>query len=177
MHDRQAGDSGSCTIFRPDAPRRSTLLTTEECLCHPNRNPGLSKADIEAELRARLGVSTIIWLPRGLVGDVDTNGHVDNLACFVRPGVVMLSWCEDPADPQSAVSAEALAVLEAATDAKGRKLQVVKLPLQPPMAYTQEEVQGLVVSSRRLGVGGRGEGPCCPCPGGREGVAREEGGV
>lgn len=129
---------------------RRTLLTTEECLCNPNRNPGMTKAEIEAELRSTLGVSTIIWLPRGLAADTDTNGHVDNIACFARPGVVLLSWTDDDADEQHARSVEALRVLEAARDARGRRLTVIKLPLSKPMHYTAEEVQGLEVRARRL---------------------------
>lgn len=126
-----------------------TLLTTEECLCNPNRNPGMTKAQIEAELRSTLGVSEIIWLPRGLAADTDTNGHVDNIACFARPGVVLLSWTDDEGDEQHARSVEALRVLEAARDARGRRLTVIKLPLSKPMHYTAEEVQGLEVRARR----------------------------
>lgn len=66
--------------------------------------------------------TTIVF--RGLYGDEDTNGHVDNFACFARPGVVLLAWNDDESDPQHAVSREALQVLEQETDAKGRKLQV-----------------------------------------------------
>ena len=69
-----------------------TLLTTEECLLHPNRNPQLSKAQIEARLKQLTGSSTVIWLPKGLEADEDTNGHVDNFACFAAPGVVLLGW-------------------------------------------------------------------------------------
>ena len=119
-------------------------------MCNPNRNPGKTKAEIEAELRATLGVSTIIWLPRGLAADTDTNGHVDNIACFARPGVVLLSWTDDEGDEQHARSVEALRVLEAAQDARGRQLSVIKLPLSKPMYYTAEEVQGLEVRARRL---------------------------
>lgn len=127
----------------------STLLTTEECLCHPNRNPSLTKEQIEGQLCSALGVSKIIWLPRGFVADTDTNGHVDNVACFARPGVVLLSWTDDESDEQHARSAEALRVLEAAVDAQGRRLQVIKLPLSAPMYYTAEEVGTLQVRLNR----------------------------
>lgn len=61
---------------------------------------------------------------RGLYMDEDTNGHVDNFACFVRPGVVLLAWCEDPSDPQADISREALQLLAQERDAQGRQLQV-----------------------------------------------------
>jgi len=76
-----------------------TLLTTEECLLHPNRNPNLTKSEIEDRLKRLLGVSKVIWLPRGLFGDTDTNGHIDNFACFAKPGVVLLAWTDDESDP------------------------------------------------------------------------------
>jgi agmatine/peptidylarginine deiminase len=82
--------------------------------------------------------------PRGLAFDTDTNGHIDNFACFAAPGVVLLAWSDDESDPQSAISHEALAILEAATDAKGRKLKVIKLPCPPPLFRTQEEWDTLV---------------------------------
>lgn len=83
-------------------------------------------------------------LCRGLYGDEDTDGHIDNFACFARPGVVLLAWCDDPSDPQHAVSTEALAILEQETDAQGRKLEVIKLPCPPPLYRTQEEWDTLV---------------------------------
>jgi agmatine deiminase len=69
---------------------QGTLLTTEQCLLHPNRNPSLSREAIESELRARLGVERFVWLGRGLVEDRDTDGHVDLIAAFTRPGHVLL---------------------------------------------------------------------------------------
>ena len=71
-----------------------TLLTTEECLLNPNRNPGLDRAEIEGHLRDHTGADTIIWLGAGVHLD-ETDGHIDNLACFVRPGVVALTWTDD----------------------------------------------------------------------------------
>ena len=77
-------------------------MTTEECLLHENRNPSLSKAEIEQRLKAFTGASKVIWLPKGLVADEDTKGHVDNMACFASPGKVLLSWpsTEDPEQVQ-----------------------------------------------------------------------------
>ncbi len=124
-----------------------TCITTEECLLHPNRNPGRSKAEIEDLLRAYLGVETVIWIPRGVFGD-ETNGHIDNLACFSRPGRVLLTWTEDPDDPQTAISREARRVLESASDARGRQLELGLLPSPGPLAITGEESGGVDTSER-----------------------------
>ena len=72
-----------------------TLLTTEQCLLNPNRNPSLSREEIEAALRANLGVDRIVWLGQGLVEDRDTDGHVDLIASFIRPGNVLLQTVEN----------------------------------------------------------------------------------
>jgi agmatine deiminase len=69
-------------------------------LLHENRNPHMSKEQIEAELGRLLGIQKVIWLPRGVYADFYTNGHVDNFCCFVRPGAVLLAWTEDRTDPQ-----------------------------------------------------------------------------
>jgi agmatine deiminase len=119
-----------------------TCITTEECLLNPNRNPDLSRAEIEAHLRSYLGVETIIWIPRGVYGD-ETDGHVDNLACFSRPGRVLLTWCEDRGDPQAAISREARQVLESAVDARGRRLDVGLLPSPGPLSISAQEAAGV----------------------------------
>ena len=75
-------------------------MTTEECLLNPNRNPSLNKAQIEQHLKDFLGVQKIVWLPLGLYKDVDTNGHVDNFACFAEPGVILLGWPQEGDDKQ-----------------------------------------------------------------------------
>lgn len=121
-----------------------TLLTTEECLLNPNRNPNMTKAEIEAELKRGLGVEKVIWLPKGLFGDVDTNGHVDNFCVFARPGEVLLSWTDDEKDPQYPISQEAFKLLEEATDAKGRHLKIHKLAIPSDIIRTAEEFGGLV---------------------------------
>lgn len=107
-----------------------TLLTTEECLLNPNRNPELSREEIEEELRRYTGAEKIIWLKRGLSGD-ETDGHVDNIACFAAPGKVIIQVCDDPEDENYEITAENVRILEEATDAKGRKLEIVKIA-QPP---------------------------------------------
>ncbi len=106
-----------------------TLLTTEQCLLHPNRNPTMTRDEIEDGLRSFLGVDVVIWLPHGLVEDRDTDGHVDGLAQYVRPGVVMLSVAAGADDPNAARFAEDRRVLELATDARGRAIQVVDGPV------------------------------------------------
>ncbi|HEY5143738.1 MAG TPA: agmatine deiminase [Solirubrobacteraceae bacterium] len=119
-----------------------TVLTTEECLLNHNRNPELSREQIEDHLRAHLGVEKVLWLGLGTYQD-ETDGHVDNIACFIRPGVVALHWTDDAADPQHAISADALARLERMTDARGRALEIHKLPTPGPMYMTDEEARGV----------------------------------
>ncbi len=119
-----------------------TVLVAEQCVLNENRNEGITRAAMEAMLRDYLGVSQIIWLGNGVPGD-ETDGHVDNLACFVAPGRVLLSWCDDPADPHHAVSRDAEARLKVARDAKGRALEVVRMPMPTPMFITAEEAAGV----------------------------------
>jgi len=115
-----------------------TLLTTEECLLNPNRNPELTREEIEQHLKDYLGITKIIWLGAGLVDD-ETSGHIDNIACFIRPGVVALTWCDDPSDPQYAISRDAFERLSVARDARGRAIEIIKLPLPGPLYRTAEE--------------------------------------
>ncbi len=107
-----------------------TLITTRECLLNQNRNPDLTQADIEQALREYLGCNTIIWLNKGLVGD-ETDGHVDEIACFIAPGKVLALITHDPSDPNYNILHENLALLQSATDAKGRPLEI-HLIEQPP---------------------------------------------
>lgn len=103
-----------------------TALTSEDCLLNPNRNGRLSRAKIESLLRAYLGVTQVIWLGEGLQDD-ETSGHVDNLACFVRPGVVVALSTQDPQDSNYAALQDNLQRLRQARDAKGRVLEVVTI--------------------------------------------------
>ncbi|XP_031406600.1 agmatine deiminase isoform X2 [Punica granatum] len=121
-----------------------TCLTTEECLLNKNRNPDLTREQIEDELCSYLGVRKIIWLPRGSYGDEDTNGHIDNMCCFVKPGVVLLAWTDDKLDPQYERSMEAYNILSDTTDANGRKFEIIKLHVPGPLYMTNEEAAGLV---------------------------------
>ena len=102
----------------------------------------LTKAEIEQVLCDYLGVSKVIWLPRGIYND-ETNEHVDNVCAFTAPGEVVLAWTDDETDPQYALSKASLDALEAATDAKGRRIKVHKLPLPKPVTITAEECDGL----------------------------------
>jgi agmatine deiminase len=119
-----------------------TVLTTEECLLNPNRNPELSKEQIERVLLDHLGAKKVVWLGAGVFAD-ETDGHVDNLACFARPGVVLLTWTDDEDDPQQAISRDARERLTAATDAQGRPFEVVLLPSPGPLQTSAEEAEGV----------------------------------
>jgi agmatine deiminase len=119
-----------------------TVLSTEECLLNPNRNPQLSREEIEQTLFDYLGAEKMIWLGRGVYND-ETDGHVDNLACFARPGVVLITYCEDESDPQHAISRDAQERLEAATDARGRPIEVIRLPSPGPVTIAEEEAGGV----------------------------------
>ena len=119
-----------------------TVMSTEECLLNPNRNPELSRKEIERTLLEYLGATQMIWLGQGVYND-ETDGHVDNLACFARPGVVLLTYCEDESDPQHPISRDAQRRLQAATDARGRPIEVVRLPSPGPVTITAEEADGV----------------------------------
>lgn len=104
-----------------------TCLAATGPLLDPKRNPGRDREEIEAELMRQLGVSRVIWLPAGLVDD-ETGGHLENVACFVRPGVVMALTTDDRTDANFTGLAENLDVLRAATDAGGRAFEVLTIP-------------------------------------------------
>jgi agmatine deiminase len=123
-----------------------TALVTEQCILARNRNPEMTGAAIEASLKDYLGVSAVIWLGEGLVED-ETGGHIDNIACFVRPGEVALAWTDDARDPQHAVSLDAWARLSDARDARGRRLRIHKLPLPGPLHVSAREAAGVLARS------------------------------
>lgn len=119
-----------------------TLLTTEQCLLNHNRNPGMTRSQIEGHLRDYTGAEKIVWLKEGVYHD-ETSGHVDNLACFAEPGKVLLTWTDDRRDPQYDISLDARRRLEAARDAKGRAFEVVLVPSPGPLLITEEEARGV----------------------------------
>lgn len=120
-----------------------TLMVVEENLLSDNRNPHLSKRDIEGALCEYLNVEKVIWLPYGVFED-ETDGHIDNLCTFVRPGVVALTWTDDPGDPQYGRSHLAYDALSKATDAQGRRLEIHKIHQPGPLYLSHEEAFGVV---------------------------------
>jgi len=115
-----------------------TLITTRECLLNSNRNPDLSQNDIENYLKEYLNVEKILWLDKGVYMD-ETDGHVDNLCCFIKPAEVLLLWTDDQSDPQYEISIDAYERLSNAVDAQGRKLKIHKIHQPGPLYMTKEE--------------------------------------
>ena len=108
-----------------------TVMITTTVQLDPGRNPGWNAEQVETELKAYLGVGKIIWLPRGLTKDYDrfgTRGHIDILASFVRPGVVLAHNQTNPAHPDHEISREYLDILRNSTDAQGRRLEIIEMP-------------------------------------------------
>ena len=139
-HDGEVGTriaaAASCTIDHHDViveggaidtDGEGTLLTTRQCLLHDNRNPGRDQAALEAALGRALGVEQVLWLDRGLAND-HTDGHIDNLARFVAPGVVVCMWPSGPGDPNREVLGDIVRTLRGFRDAHGRALEVIDLP-------------------------------------------------
>ncbi len=121
---------------------QGTALVTEECLLNPNRNPHLAREQIEEELKEYLNVAKIIWLGQGVYND-ETSGHVDNLCCFIRPGIVALAWTDDPSDPQYAISLDTYERLGRTADAQGHRFEIHKIHQPGPIYVTQEESEGV----------------------------------
>ncbi len=119
-------EGGSLTV-----DGEGTLITTIQCQMHPNRNPDLTKLDIEERLGDELGVSTVIWLPYGLADDDDTDGHVDNIAVYARPGTVVLQGCDDPNEPDHLRMNVNARWARGSADAAGRLLEVIEIPVLP----------------------------------------------
>ena len=119
-----------------------TVMVTEECLLSEGRNPKMTKEEIGNMLCEYLNCEKVLWIPRGIYND-ETNAHVDNMANFVRPGVVVLAWTDDENDPQYERSVEAYEYLSNETDAKGRKLEIHKMYTPTPILITQEESEGV----------------------------------
>ncbi|WP_043417700.1 agmatine deiminase family protein [Arthrobacter globiformis] len=117
-----------------------TVLVTETVQLDPGRNPGLSKADVEAELAGTIGATKVIWLPRGLTRDSQrfgTRGHVDIVAAIPSPGTLLVHSQQNPAHPDYEVSREIISFLSSTTDAAGREWSIVEVPA--PVALTDPE--------------------------------------
>jgi agmatine deiminase len=121
-----------------DVNGRGTVLTTEQCLLNPNRNPHLSRARIEQALKDYVGCTKVLWLGEGVEGD-DTDGHVDDIARFAAPDVVLAASEPDPASPNHAPLQENLRRLRGMTNEAGQPLQVVELPMPGRVADDEGE--------------------------------------
>lgn len=107
---------------------QGTCLTTEQCLLNPNRNPSLSRREIEKHLKEYLGVSHILWLKEGIAGD-DTDGHIDDIARFVNPDTIAAAYEEDSRDANYEILKHNWVILQKSLDQAGRKWNFVKLPM------------------------------------------------
>lgn len=134
---------GNVRIFEPgivleggsiEVNGRGTLITTESCLLNKNRNPHLDKMEIETYLKLYLGVTNILWLGEGIVGD-DTDGHIDDLARFINPNTVLCALEEDPADPNYTILQDAYRRLSRMKDERGNPLVVIPLYMPSPIEY------------------------------------------
>ena len=106
---------------------QGTLITTEQCLLHENRNPHLSKDDIENNLKKFFGVTKIIWLKHGT--DEGTNGHIDNVACFSDTGTILAMTCSDKQDTYYDLLSENLEILKTSVDQDNKQLNIVELEM------------------------------------------------
>lgn len=117
-----------------------TLITTEQCLLNPNRNPQMTRAQIELELGEKLGIEKVVWLPNGISADFVTDGHVDAVCTFAAPGVVLLQGCSDPTHPDFELMAANRAALNEQTDAAGRHFEILNLPDLPSEPFEGTEI-------------------------------------
>ena len=119
-----------------------TLITTRSVILNPNRNPGITETEAENVFRDYLNITKVIWLD---VDDEDeTDGHVDGVCAFVRPGVVIIAWENDINSPDHAMYQSVYDQLTAVTDARGRQLEIIKLPMAHLPAVTQAEARNVV---------------------------------
>lgn len=151
MYDDIAGEdvvqSARVKTFRPgivleggsiDVNGRGVVLTTEQCLLNPNRNPHLTREDIESYLEQYLNISQVVWLVSGIEGD-DTDGHVDDFARFVGPETVVCAFSEEGGGHNPEVLATNLRILESYRDNYGRPLKVLRLPMPAPIPLPEED--------------------------------------
>lgn len=122
-----------------DVNGAGSLLTSEQCLLNPNRNPQLTQAEIEARLRAFFGVQQILWLGDGIIGD-DTDGHIDDLARFVAPDTIVTVVEDDPQDENYAILQENLQRLRLMRDLHGKPFTILTLPMPPALVYAEQRL-------------------------------------
>ena len=127
-----------------------TLVTTMQCLLHPNRNPQMSQAQITQQLHDELGAQSVVWLPHGLVLDHDTDGHVDNVAAFAPNGQLLLQGCSDTSEEDWARLEINRKVASSSVDSAGNTLQVVDIPILP---FVEADGRRLVVPYLNFYVG------------------------
>jgi agmatine deiminase len=118
-------EGGSITV-----DGEGTLITTEQCLLNPNRNPTLTRRQIEQTLGATLGIEKVIWIPYA-IDDRDTDSHIDLVAMYISGGRVLWQHCSDPNDPEHARLNISRRCLDGAEDARGRAIELVDLPVLP----------------------------------------------
>jgi agmatine deiminase len=117
----------------------ATMLTTEQCLLNPNRNPGWSKAHVEAELGRLFGVTKIIWLKEGLIND-HTDGHIDTIVRFIAPAKVVIMRAKNPDDPNYKILENIYEKLKQSDDARKRKFEIIELPSPGEIFNTENEL-------------------------------------
>jgi agmatine deiminase len=118
---------------------RGLLITSEACLLNPNRNPSLSKSEIEERLRDYLGVTRILWLGEGIIGD-DTDGHIDDMTRLVGPSTVVTTVEDDPADENHEPLRDNLRRLQTMTDESDRPLEIVTIPMPGPVYFDDQRL-------------------------------------
>ena len=122
-----------------------TLIVTENSVLNQNRNPKLTREEIEEYFKEYMGLEKVIWLKDGMAFD-ETDGHIDDVCFFVRPGVLALSWTDDPENPQYPNLKAAYDILSEATDAKGRKFEIHKIPIPAVLHISKEQSEGVDIS-------------------------------
>src|SRR3990170_5262241 len=134
-----------------DVNGKGTLLTTEQCLLNKNRNPHLTREDIEVYLKEYLGVTHIIWLNNGIEGD-DTDGHIDDIARFVNPTTILCTYEENRNDENYSILRENYEILLNAKDQNGDRLNIIKLPMP---GFVGDEEGRLPVSYANFYIGNK----------------------
>jgi agmatine deiminase len=122
-----------------DVNGKGTLLTTEQCLLNENRNPHLNREQIEGYLRDYLGITKVLWLKEGIVGD-DTDGHIDDIARFVNETTIVTVVEDDPQDENYALLQENLSLLKEMTDQDNKPFTIIELPMPDPVVFQDQRL-------------------------------------